>query len=170
MKRLTVPLLMLVLVAAACGSSSTKVASSPSTTAATPVAATLIVAAVSGVGQVVVDAKGKTVYVLTADGKTGLPCDDSTGCTKAWPDIKLPAGQSAPTAGAGVDASLLGTNKVGSESYVTYKGWLLYDFIKDTAAGTANGEGIKSFGGTWYALDAHGNLVKPGSAGISTGY
>jgi predicted lipoprotein with Yx(FWY)xxD motif len=169
MKRL-VPFIAL-LVAAACGSSSTKVASTPPTTAAPAGPPTLSVAAVTGVGQAIVDAKGKTVYVLTADGKTSLPCVDSTGCTKAWPDITLADGQAAPTPGPGIDASLLSIKKVGDENYVTYKGWLLYEFIKDTAPGTANGEGIKSFGGTWYALDAHGNLVMPGgSGGIGSGY
>ena len=152
----------------ACGSSSSKTsAASGGTTsapAATPTtaatsgapASSLAVATVAGLGSAVVDGRGHTVNVLTADGRTSLPCDDASGCTKAWPDLALPDGVTAAKAGAGLDASLLGTKKVGSETYVTYNNWLLYEFVKDTDAGQGHGEGIKSFGGTWYALDAKG--------------
>ena len=98
-------------------------------------------------------------YVLTGDGKTSLPCTDDSGCTKAWPDLAVPDGMSAPSAGQGVQASLLGTEKEGDEAYATYNKWPLYEFAGDGAAGQANGQGIKSFGGTWYALDASGNPV-----------
>jgi len=123
---------------------------------------------VAGLGTVVVDAKGHTVYVLSADGKANLPCDDSTGCTKFWPDLPLPDGTTAATPGAGVQASLLGTMKLSDgETYPTYNKWLMYEFVGDTGPAQGHGEGVKSFGGTWYALDASGNLVMPG--GASTG-
>ena len=38
----------------------------------------------------------------------------------------------------------------------------------DKGPGTAKGEGIKSFGGTWTAMDPNGTPVAPGAAG-STG-
>jgi predicted lipoprotein with Yx(FWY)xxD motif len=119
-------------------------------------------AAVAGLGTVVVDGRGHTVYVLTADGKTNVDCSDANGCTKFWPDLPLPDGSSGPVAGSGIQASLLSTMKSSDgETYPTYHGWLMYEFVKDTAAGQGQGEGVKSFGGTWYALTPGGTLVPP---------
>jgi predicted lipoprotein with Yx(FWY)xxD motif len=130
---------------------------------------------VTGVGTVVVDGSGRTVYVLTADGKTNLPCEDASGCTKFWPDLPFPDGVNAAQAGSGVQASMLASKKLSDgETYPTYNGWLMYEFKNDSGPGQAHGEGIKSFGGTWYTLDASGNLVMPGgaasSASSSSGY
>jgi hypothetical protein len=40
---------------------------------------------------------------------------------------------------------------------VTADGAPLYYFSGDSAAGQVNGQGIKSFGGTWYALQTSGH-------------
>jgi len=147
------------LMAAGCSSSGTKSAtsSSPSTTFST--------ASASGLGSVVVDGRGHTVYVLTTDGHTNLPCEDASGCTKVWPDLPLPDGVSSAKAGSGVDAAKLGTMKLADgETYPTYNGWLMYEFAHDSGPAQAGGEGIRSFGGTWYALTAAGTLVQPAAA------
>jgi predicted lipoprotein with Yx(FWY)xxD motif len=124
---------------------------------------------VNGLGTVVVDARGWTVYVLTADGKTNHPCEDSSGCTKVWPDLPLPDG-SKPKAGSGLDASKLSTMKGSDgETYPTYAKWLMYEFSNDSGPAQGNGEGIMSFGGTWYALSPSGTLVKPAASNGSTG-
>ena len=168
------------LLAAGCGSSSSTssygsggksatTAGSASSSGDEP-GSSFAMAKAGSLGEVLVDGRGRTVYVLTADGTTSAPCDDASGCTKAWPDVSLPSGSSGAKAGAGVDASLLGTKKVGAETYPTYKGWLLYEFAGDSASGQANGEGIKSFGGTWYALDAKGMLVMPPGSAKASGY
>jgi predicted lipoprotein with Yx(FWY)xxD motif len=128
-------------------------------------------AKVSGVGTVVVDGKGMTVYVLTSDGKTNAPCTDESGCTDLWPDLPLPDGTAGAKAGTGIEASLLGTKKLSDgETYPTYHGWLMYEYSGDSGPGQANGQGIKSFGGTWYVLDASGKLVTSGGGGGGGGY
>jgi hypothetical protein len=67
---------------------------------------------------------------------------------------------SAPTAGTGVKASLLGTKKLSDgKTYPTYNGWLIYDYAGDPGPGQAKGQRIKSFGGTWYVLNPSGNPV-----------
>jgi predicted lipoprotein with Yx(FWY)xxD motif len=115
---------------------------------------------------VLVDGKGRTVYILTSGGKTNVPCTDASGCTKLWPDLPLPDAVSAAKAGTGVDASLLGTKKLkDGETYPTYNGWLVYEYAGDTGPGQANGQGIKSFGGTWYVLNSSGAPVTSGSGG-----
>ena len=121
---------------------------------------------VSGVGTVVVDGRGRTVYILTADGKTNAPCTDASGCTKLWPDLPLPDGVASAKGEMGINASLLSTKKLSDgETYPTYHGWLMYEYAGDSGPGQSKGQGIKSFGGTWYALTASGNPVTSGGGG-----
>ena len=162
-------LLGVVALLAACGGGSTPT-TTPTTTSSAGSGAkpstSFGTAKVSGVGTVVVDGGGRTVYVLTSDGKTNAPCTDASGCTKLWPDLPLPDGTAAAKAGSGIDASLLSTMKLSDgETYPTYHGWLMYEYSGDTSTGQSNGQGIKSFGGTWYALNASGNPVTSGGGG-----
>jgi len=184
-RRLTVVVALagMVLLGAACSSSSKTAASGSSVTntsssSSSPAAASsapgtmFSTAKVGNLGTVLVDGSGRTVYMLTADGRSNAPCTDDSGCTKVWPDLPLPDGVTSATAGAGVQASLLATMPANGETYPTYHGWLLYEFAGDSAAGQANGEGIHSFGGTWYALNASGEPVMPAGAtsSSSSGY
>ncbi len=154
-----------------CGGGSTKPTTATSSPGSSANPATKFsIASVSGVGSVVVDGKGRTVYILTSDGNTNVPCTDASGCTKLWPDLPLPNGASAAKAGSGIKASLLGTKKLSDgETYPTYNGWLMYEYAADTGPGQANGQGIKSFGGTWYVLNASGTPVTSGSGGSGGG-
>lgn len=157
----------MVLLVAACGSSSTKSGTGPSTSS-NP-GTMFSVANVPGLGMVVVDGRGRTVYNLTSGGHRNVPCDASNGCTTVWPDLPLPDGTSGAKAGSGINASLLGTMKVGSETYPTYNGWLMYEYTGDSGPGQAHGQGIQSFGGTWYALNAAGEpITMTGSSSPST--
>ena len=149
------------------GSAASTSSSAPSTTAAAGQPAsggqgiTLMTASVSGYGTILVDGTGHTLYILSSEQGGKITCTDANGCTKIWPDTELPAGMTSATAGPGVKPSLLSTVKDAAGSlYVTYGGWPLYTFSRDSAAGQVNGEGITSFGGTWYVLDASGNPVK----------
>jgi predicted lipoprotein with Yx(FWY)xxD motif len=129
-------------------------------------------ATVSGLGTVLVDGNGRTVYVLTTDGKTNVPCEDSTGCTKVWPDLPFPNGVSSAKAGTGVQASQLASMKQSDgQTYPTYNGWLMYEYTGDTGPAQGHGQGIQSFGGTWYALSTSGTPVTAAkSAATSGGY
>jgi predicted lipoprotein with Yx(FWY)xxD motif len=98
--------------------------------------------------------------MLTSEKGGKITCTASNGCTAAWPEINLPSGATAAKAGAGVQSSLLGTVKdADGKSEVTYNGWPLYTFAGDSAAGVAKGQGLASFGGTWYVLNSSGNPV-----------
>jgi predicted lipoprotein with Yx(FWY)xxD motif len=158
---------------AGCGGGSTT--SAPTTTSSAGSSAkpstSFSTAKVSGLGTVVVDGRGRTVYILTADGKTNAPCTDESGCTKLWPDLPLPDGVASAKGEMGIDASLLSTKKSSDgETYPTYHGWLMYEYAADSGPGQSNGQGIKSFGGTWYVLDASGSPVTSGSGGGGGGY
>jgi predicted lipoprotein with Yx(FWY)xxD motif len=115
---------------------------------------------VPGVGTVLVNGKGQTLYMLTSEKGAKITCTASNGCTKFWPEIDLPSGVTAAKAGAGVQASLLGTVKGAAGAMeVTYNGWPLYTFIGDSGAGVAKGQGQTSFGGTWFVLNSSGDPV-----------
>jgi hypothetical protein len=63
---------------------------------------------------------------------------------------------------------MIGNEKGSPGTHVlTYHGRPLYTYVGDTAGDQANGEGLKSFGGTWYAVSASGTLVKRGSSAKS---
>ncbi|MGH9126057.1 MAG: COG4315 family predicted lipoprotein [Acidimicrobiales bacterium] len=154
---------------AGCGS--TTKASTSSTTAAAPASSggsgggvTIEAHSVGQLGTVLVDQNGKTLYLLTSETGGKMTCTDANGCTTHWPPVVLPSGTSSATAGMGADASKLGTEKSASgDTLVTYNGWPLYTFSGDSAAGTSNGEGLSSFGGTWEAVMTDGMGVTTGS-------
>jgi hypothetical protein len=56
--------------------------------------------------------------------------------------------------GRGVQGHLALLRRSDGKLEVTLRGMPLYRFAGDSAKGQANGEGIKSFGGTWHAVTA----------------
>lgn len=154
--------------AAACGSSSSSTSASsgksqPASTSSPSSASsavTISAKSVLGVGTVLVNGKGQTLYMLTSEKGGKITCTDDNGCTKIWPDTELPKGVTSATAGSGIQASLLGTVKSpDGHLYPTYHGWPLYTYSGDSGPGQKNGEGITNFGGTWYVLSTSGNPV-----------
>jgi predicted lipoprotein with Yx(FWY)xxD motif len=162
---------------AACGSSNSSSTQPKSASGGSPKGGTAVATAnVNGVGTVLVNGDGRTLYILTSEKGGKLTCTDDNGCTKVWPDTELPHGTTHATAGPGARASLLGTVKSKDGSlYVTYAGYPLYTYARDTASGQAKGQGIKSFGGTWWAISPSGALVtktasSSSGSGNSPGY
>jgi len=142
---------------AACGTSTTTSASSAATgaPATAPAAAPggVLGVATTSLGPVLVDGKGLTVYLLTSDGPGHSAC--SAACLAYWPPVAGPA----PASVKGVTAPLSVTKATSGTSMVTAGGWPLYTFAKDSAPGDVTGEGVKSFGGTWYAVSPSGKAV-----------
>ena len=156
--------------AAAGGASSASSASGASNAGTSASTVTVSAKNVAGLGTVLVNQDGRTLYMLTTEKGGKITCTASSGCLHAWPEINLPSGTKAATAGSGVKSSLLGTVKGGAgKTEVTYNGWPLYTYIGDSSAGSATGQGITNFGGTWYVLNAAGNPVTTKAAGGSGG-
>jgi predicted lipoprotein with Yx(FWY)xxD motif len=117
--------------------------------------ATTIKAASSSLGRIVVDAKGRTLYLFEKDARGRSSC--SGACAQAWPPL-LTSGK--PSAGKGASASLLGvTRRANGTRQVTYRGHPLYRFSGDTRPGQTNGEGSHAFGAGWYALTPAGKKI-----------
>jgi predicted lipoprotein with Yx(FWY)xxD motif len=156
---------VIALVSAACGSGgggATASSGSPTTTAGAPPTtangqpATIGVASTK-LGQILVDSQGRTLYLFKKDTTATSTC--SGACAAAWPPIRA-TGQ--PTAGTGVNASLLGTSpRSDGEPQVTYNGHPVYLFVKDEKPGDTNGEEVTAFGAEWDAVTPAGNAAEP---------
>jgi predicted lipoprotein with Yx(FWY)xxD motif len=162
MKKLTAVLVLPAAIAllAGCGSSSggTTTTSAPESGQEAVAGPEVSSAAVSGVGQALVNSEGKTLYVFAPDKGKEVTCQSS--CATVWPPLKIEAGQKAKPSGK-VKASLLGSDPdpEGGE-VVTYAGWPLYTFVSDTKPGEASGQAVNLNGGYWYAITPAGKVVK----------
>lgn len=112
---------------------------------------------VSGLGTVLVNAEGKTLYTFAPDKESEVTCTES--CAAVWPPLKAEGGEAEAT--GEVKASLLGTDPdpEGGE-VVTYAGWPLYTYVADTGPGTATGQAVNLNGGLWYVITPAGEIVK----------
>ena len=118
----------------------------------------------SGLGMVLVDSKGFTLYDFKKDQGTESSCYGE--CAKAWPPL-LTEGEPQPSNGA--DASQLGTTeRKDGTMQVTYAGHPLYGFVGDKGPGEANGNNVEAFGGEWYALNSEGEEPGDNGGGGST--
>lgn len=138
-------------------------ASTPQPKTSTGHAATVGVAS-TGLGNVLVDSQGRTLYLFAKDQGTTSACTGA--CAAAWPPLRV---SGKPLAGGGAKAALLGTTKRSDgKPQVTYNGHPLYLYVGDRKAGDTSGQGITAFGGGWFALTASGSQVTataPGSGG-----
>jgi predicted lipoprotein with Yx(FWY)xxD motif len=142
------------LAVAACGSSSGGAYGGGATTASSSGKGSVALASTK-LGKVLVDGKGRTLYLFEADKGTMSTCDGA--CASAWPPLTT---SGKPTAGAGVVAAKLGTAKrADGTTGVTYAGHPLYTYAGDGSPGQTTGEGLTDYGAPWYALSAAGKTV-----------
>jgi predicted lipoprotein with Yx(FWY)xxD motif len=104
--------------------------------------------ATTGLGSILVNADGKTLYAFANDQGTTSACTGA--CTGIWPAL-MSAGN--PTGGAGIDASKLSKAPSGQ---VVYNGHLLYTYASDASAGQTNGQGV---GGVWHVVAPSGDII-----------
>jgi predicted lipoprotein with Yx(FWY)xxD motif len=115
-------------------------------------AAVITLSSAKGVGPVLVDAKGFTVYDFHKDEGATSSCYGA--CAKGWPPVLT---EGPPTAGEGAAAAKLGTTeRKDGTTQVTYAGHPLYTFVEDRKPGEANGNNVDAFGAEWYALQGSG--------------
>lgn len=111
----------------------------------------------TGLGNVLVDGRGFTVYAFSRDGKGKDRCATTSGCTQTWPVTRT---QGSPRAGHGVRSALLGTIRLrGGITQVTYGGHPLYGYSGDSSRGQTDYVGASQFGGVWRAVKASGRAV-----------
>ncbi|WDN52079.1 hypothetical protein [Streptomyces clavuligerus] len=130
-----------------------KAQDAPRSTAAKPFPATSVKVADSGLGRILVDGTGRTLYAFTQDRPGTGTC--AADCVAAWPAL---TSTRPVTAGPGTRPALLTrtAHTTGAEQAV-YGDWPLYYYVGDALPGDTNGQGVD---GEWFTLAADGNLIR----------
>src|SRR6478735_83330 len=125
-------------------------------------AGTKVGVASSNLGRILVDARGRTLYLFVRDRNGKSSCSGS--CAVYWPPL-IASGK--PKAIAGAKQSLLGTTRrADGRLQVTYRHHPLYRYAADSGKGQTTGQGLDLSGGKWWVLSPAGNkIVTGGSAG-----
>jgi predicted lipoprotein with Yx(FWY)xxD motif len=114
---------------------------------------------------ILVNAKGLTLYIWTADtgGQSVCVNDPTYHCSKHWIPLRTTGD---PTSKGSAKAALLGTiTRDDGTTQVTYKGHPLYTWIGiapdpgDKKPGQVNGQCYLS---TWWVIAPSGKLIKKG--------
>jgi predicted lipoprotein with Yx(FWY)xxD motif len=114
-------------------------------------------ATIAGLGPVLVNAQGRTLYVFTPDHAKKVTCVSS--CAAVWPPASLPSGQK-PVAVGSVKQSLLGSDPdTAGGRAITYAGWPLYTYVADSAPGQVRGQALNLNGGLWYVISPSGKVI-----------
>lgn len=138
--------------ASATTSSSASGTASPSGSASQSDAASIVQAGQGDLGTFLVDGRGMTLYLFTNDtrGSGSSTCEGQ--CLALWPPLLGPAED-----GPGIEDRLLGTiTRSDGRMQVTYNGWPLYYWARDTAPGQATGQGVN---GIWWVVSPDGDAI-----------
>jgi predicted lipoprotein with Yx(FWY)xxD motif len=144
---------LIVVAVAGCGGSS-NAGATPSTTTSKAKAASVDVRD-TGLGKILVDAHGRTLYLFEKDSGPKSTCFGA--CAAAWPPFRT---SGTPRAGSGAKASLIRTTaRSDGRAEVTYNGHPLYYYAGDQKAGDTNGQDLNQFGAGWYVLSPAGAKI-----------
>jgi predicted lipoprotein with Yx(FWY)xxD motif len=147
---------------AACGggTGTAPATTGPAATAGPPAASATASTAVdlktasSTAGNIVVDAKGMSVYFFTKDAKDSGTSACTDACLAAWPPVTTTSEQ--PSAD-GVTGTLGTIPTPDGKKQVTLEGLPLYYFAQDSKPGDILGQGVSN---VWYLADPSGAMVK----------
>jgi predicted lipoprotein with Yx(FWY)xxD motif len=135
----------------------------PASTNAAGATGATVSTAKTGLGRILVNSSGRTLYLFEKDKSGKSSC--SGGCAGFWPPLIT---KGKPRATNGAKASLLGTTKRSDgRMQVTYNHHPLYTFALDTKKGQTKGQGLNKFGAEWYVLSAAGAKVEKESSSSS---
>jgi predicted lipoprotein with Yx(FWY)xxD motif len=113
---------------------------------------------VAGLGRILVDARGRTLYMFVPDKRKRVTC--VSACAAVWPPLKL-TGRAKAVAKGGAKAALLGSDRDPQGGRVaTYARWPLYTYVGDRRAGVATGQALNLNGGLWYVLSPSGKVIR----------
>lgn len=118
--------------------------------------AAVAVSSSADLGEFVVDADGRTLYVFLNDSPGTSAC--SAECAANWPPATVDG--TSPSAGEGVTAELGTLERDDGGLQLTLEGWPLYRYAGDAAAGDTTGEGV---GGVWFVARPDGTVATPGT-------
>lgn len=126
----------------------------------------------SSIGKVLVDSKGRTLY-LDDQEKSGKILCATSDCTAIWAPLMMSGGK-APTGPSKVNDMLGTLKRPDGTTQVTLNGAPLYTFAEDHAPGDVNGNGQRdSFDGTaftWHAATPNGPAADQSGSSNGGGY
>src|SRR3954470_13892613 len=100
----------------------------------------------TGLGDVLVDRQGRTLYLFARDSATMSACTGA--CAVNWPPLRVCG---TPLVGSGAKLSDVGTTaRRDGKRQLAYNGHPLYTFVSDNKPGDTKGEGVNAFGGSWF--------------------
>jgi predicted lipoprotein with Yx(FWY)xxD motif len=118
-------------------------------------AGTRVKARGSEYGRVLVDARGRTLYLL--DSETGARSECYGDCARAWPPLLT---EGAPRARGDASQGLLGrTRRRGGARQVTYRGHPLYRYAPEGPRQILC-QDVFEYGGTWLVVRPSGKPVR----------
>ena len=157
---------LVALAIAGCGGGDDQATAASGNSNAAGASSTVGVSDVSGLGKILVDSQGRTVYLFEKDAGPTSMC--SGACAQEWPPV---TSSSKPSAGDGVTASMVGTTKRSDgATQVTYNDHPLYRYAGDNNPGDTSGQNLDFFGGKWYVLSPAGDKVVGKAKGSGGGY
>lgn len=152
--------LLLALAGCSSGSPAPGASSGQASGSSTQAASSAVLATAStSLGTVVVDGRGRTVYVFDED-EPGSGRSACTGaCASQWPAVET---GSATPAVEGVTGTVATITGVDGKRQVTLDGSPLYTYAGDTSAGDATGQGV---GGSWWVVAPDGSRIGASTPG-----
>jgi predicted lipoprotein with Yx(FWY)xxD motif len=147
-----------------CGGSSTQAVPVPPKTASGHTA-TVGVEPDGSLGKILVDSRGRTLYLFLKDSGGSSTC--TAACATAWPPLRK---SGIPLAGPGLNPSKLATiRRPDGTPQVAYNGHPLYRFSGDAKRGDTKGQGLTAFGAAWFAVSGGGGVVSRPASNPSGG-
>jgi predicted lipoprotein with Yx(FWY)xxD motif len=144
------------------GSSGPPAASQPPSGSSQAAGTTVSTAKIAGLGTVLVNGNGMTLYMFVPDAHAKVTCTGA--CAAVWPPLEATGGP--PAAAGAAKASLLGSDPdPAGGNVVTYAGWPLYTYAADSKPGQATGQALNLNGGLWYVLSPAGKEITTKPAG-----
>jgi predicted lipoprotein with Yx(FWY)xxD motif len=144
-------LVLATLLAAACGGATTaSVPPSP-----TPVKPVMSSATNPQLGQILVDAKGFTLYFFVPEQGTKIVCTGD--CVTMWRPL-MTTGTRPPTSTEPLPGPIATVDRPDGGRQVTYDGWPLYTYAMDTSPGDTQGSGAS---GEWFVALAAASESTP---------
>jgi predicted lipoprotein with Yx(FWY)xxD motif len=152
------------LVVAGCGGSNkpskgSTAASTPSTVTSAPATGGVKISSstIAGLGPVLVNAQGRTLYTFAPDKDKKVTCVST--CAAVWPPAFVPSGKKPVAAGPVKQPLLASDPDPAGGRVITYAGWPLYTYVTDSAPGQAAGQALNLNGGLWYVISPAGKVI-----------
>ena len=99
----------------------------------------------STLGKILTDKDGKTLYFFSKDANGNSAC--SGNCESTWPVFAVADLSKLKIDGGLTAGDFANITRADGKPQTTYKGWPLYYFANDAAAGETKGENV---GGIWF--------------------